>query len=105
MNIFKAKWDAFKHLKLILAERKKIQKNVNIDLNDLLKVMPKHPLQKRKGFSFGINFNKFSLHSQELKQFSSVCGEEENPVCGCCTFSIRQGYWNRLVSVGPEIRN
>jgi GT2 family glycosyltransferase len=53
LNILKAKWDAFKRLKLILAERKKIQKNVNLDLNDLLKVMPKRwitPYTKMKRF-------------------------------------------------------
>jgi len=52
-NIIKAKWDAFKNLRLVLTERKKIQKNVNVDFDDLLKVMPKHwitPFTKKKRF-------------------------------------------------------
>ena len=54
MNIFKAKWDAFKHLKLILAERKKIQENRRANLKDLLNVMPKNwllPYAKMKKFA------------------------------------------------------
>lgn len=53
LNIFKAKWDAFRQIKKILVERKKIQNNLNVDFNELLKVMPKRwitPFTKKKRF-------------------------------------------------------